>query len=67
MKSIKSKSSLSRTTAQNPEPAGLQDQIRLRAHELYESRGRQDGQALDDWLQAEAELTKGKAKAAHAL
>jgi CheY-like chemotaxis protein len=36
--------------------------ISLRAYELYEQRGRQDGHALDDWLQAEAELTQAKKK-----
>lgn len=30
--------------------------IRVRAYELYERRGRQDGLALQDWLQAEMEL-----------
>ena len=32
------------------------EQIRKRAYELYEQRGRIDGQELDDWLQAELEL-----------
>ena len=36
----------------------LDEHIRLRAYELYEQRGRQDGHALDDWLQAEAEVAK---------
>jgi hypothetical protein len=40
----------------------LQEQIRRRAHELYEQRGRDDGHELDDWLQAESEMTKQKAK-----
>jgi hypothetical protein len=40
----------------------LQEQIRRRAYELYEQRGRDDGHELDDWLQAESELTKQKAK-----
>jgi hypothetical protein len=40
----------------------LQEQIRHRAYELYEQRGRDDGHELDDWLQAESELTKQKAK-----
>jgi hypothetical protein len=35
-----------------------EERIRLRAYELYEKRGRRDGHALDDWLQAEAELTE---------
>jgi len=30
--------------------------IRERAHSLFEKRQRQDGHALDDWLQAEQEL-----------
>lgn len=34
----------------------LQEEIRLRAHELYEARGREDGHAEEDWLQAEAEV-----------
>ena len=34
--------------------------IRVRAYELYEKRGQRDGHALDDWLQAEAELTERK-------
>lgn len=36
----------------------LQDQIRLRAYELYEQRGREHGHELDDWLRAERELTR---------
>lgn len=34
----------------------LDEQIRKRAYELYERRGRIDGQELDDWVQAELEL-----------
>jgi Protein of unknown function (DUF2934) len=34
----------------------LEDRIRVRAYELYERRGRTPGHAVDDWLQAEAEL-----------
>jgi hypothetical protein len=32
--------------------------IRERAYEIYIERGGADGRALDDWLQAEIELTK---------
>jgi hypothetical protein len=39
----------------------LQEQIRLRAYGLYEQRGR-EGHELDDWLQAESEVTQPKAK-----
>ena len=34
----------------------LQDQIRTRAYEIYEQRGRHDGFAEQDWLEAEAEI-----------
>ena len=40
----------------------IYERIHLRAYELYEQRARQDGHALDDWLQAEAELTQAKKK-----
>ena len=35
----------------------VEERIRLRAYELYEQRGRAEGHALDDWLQAQAELS----------
>jgi hypothetical protein len=34
----------------------LEAAIRARAYELYEKRGRLDGSAQDDWLQAESEV-----------
>jgi hypothetical protein len=40
----------------------LQEQIRRRAYELYEQRGRDDGQQLGDWLRAESEVAQKKAK-----
>jgi len=40
-----------------PNPTALEEQIRLRAYELYEARGREDGHEFDDWLQAEAEIS----------
>ena len=36
----------------------LQERIRIRAYELYEQRGREDGHDIGDWLQAESELTQ---------
>ncbi len=39
-----------------PMNSGLEENIRCRAYELYEQRGREDGHAVDDWLRAEAEL-----------
>ena len=44
----------------------LQEQIRRRAYELYEQRGRDDGHELDDWLTAESELAQQKAMTAAA-
>jgi hypothetical protein len=35
-----------------------QDQIRLRAYQIYLERGAHPGQELDDWLRAERELEK---------
>jgi hypothetical protein len=40
----------------------VQEQIRRRAYELYEQRGRDGGQEIGDWLQAESELTQKKGK-----
>jgi hypothetical protein len=37
--------------------ANLQEEIRRRAYELYEERGREDGHDVEDWLCAEAEIT----------
>ena len=42
-------------------PPVLEHQISLRAHELYEARGREDGHAMEDWLRAEEEITNKKA------
>jgi hypothetical protein len=59
-------------TASTPAPPStesaseVQEQIRRRAHELYEERGRGDGRDLEDWLQAESEVTQQKAKTAAA-
>jgi Protein of unknown function (DUF2934) len=37
-------------------PPGLEEEIRCRAYQLYEQRGKTDGQELADWFQAEAEI-----------
>ena len=44
------------------DPQELEHQIRLRAQQLYEEGGREDGHALDDWLRAEAEIMQKKAR-----
>ena len=41
------------------EPQELEHQIRLRAYELYEARGRKDGRELDEWLSAKEQI-RGK-------
>jgi H+-transporting ATPase len=40
--------------------ANMNTQIAKRAYELYERRGRHDGRADQDWLQAEREIRKDK-------
>ena len=40
------------------QPRQLEQEIGLRAYELYEARGREEGHELDDWLRAEEEVTK---------
>jgi hypothetical protein len=48
-----------RTTQREPQPEPMLEQaIRQRAYELYVERGMVPGHALDDWLQAEAELVQ---------
>ena len=36
----------------------LRDEIARLAYRFYETRGRRDGQDVDDWLAAEQELTR---------
>lgn len=42
--------------SESAKPVSPEEQIRLRAYMLYVEHGRKDGCALDDWLQAEAEI-----------
>jgi predicted PP-loop superfamily ATPase len=48
-------------SASSPTPIDLDDQIRRRAYELYEERGRTPGFENEDWLRAEHEIRNGKA------
>jgi hypothetical protein len=34
----------------------VEEAVRRKAYELYEQKGRKDGQALDDWVQAEIQF-----------
>jgi len=47
-------------------PVDRQEQLRRRAFEHYERRGKEDGHELDDWPQAESEIVLRQAKAAAA-
>jgi hypothetical protein len=53
--SILSKKQQNRRTEQALTPA--QEQIRVRAYQIYLQRGGQSGSEIEDWLQAEAELS----------
>ena len=59
-----------KVTSVNPDPGNsgnktngdLEAAIRSRAYELYEKRGRTDGLAHQDWLQAEREVLSQQAQ-----
>ena len=44
----------------------LEYQIRLRAYQLYEARGRVDGHEQEDWFRAKEEITIKKFRSATA-
>jgi Protein of unknown function (DUF2934) len=44
-----------------------QEEIRIRAYEIYLERGEQPGRELDDWLQAELELAHGLLRGAQGV
>ena len=53
------KSPTSTSGNQDPRPPGPSlEEMRLRAYEIYVERGGTDGQDLEDWFQAEKELTE---------
>ncbi len=47
----------------NPNSYPTRDAIEQRAQEIWEQRGRPDGQELDHWYQAEKELLEMRTKA----
>jgi DUF2934 family protein len=55
----KKPSTFGRTAAETDE-----EQIRIRAYELYEARGCEDGHDVEDWLRAEAEISSRAERAA---
>lgn len=46
--------------------AARDEEIKLRAYEIYLERGEQSGRELDDWLQAEREFERGTLSRAQA-
>jgi hypothetical protein len=48
------------------ESPDTEDEIRRRAYQLFEGRGKEEGRELEDWLRAEEEIrgTKTKSTAA---
>jgi hypothetical protein len=56
----------SATATNEPQDLELEDQIRHRAYELYEARGREDGHELEDWFRAKEEITIKKFRIATA-
>jgi hypothetical protein len=50
------------TPKMSPSGEQAQDRIALRAYELYEQRGRQEGRALEDWVNAERQLVSASSK-----
>ena len=53
-------------TVVTSDPQDLEHQIRLRAYELYEARGGEDGHEVEDWLRAEEEIAVKKFRTATA-
>jgi len=40
----------------------IENEIRQRAYELYEQRGREDGYDVEDWLRAEEEIKRRRSR-----
>ena len=55
-KQIPQTSKANSTSIGEPRNLSMEDQIRVRAYELYVERGRHDGHAEQDWLDAEYEI-----------
>jgi len=64
MSPITTTAAIKRNEERLERPFDPDEQVRRRAYELYEQRGKEDGHHLEDWLQAESEFVRPKAKAA---
>ncbi len=53
-------------TPESENAATIEDSIRAKAFQLYEERGRIDGHAEEDWLQAECDILSQQAGKASA-
>lgn len=53
------KISLNHLARNKPAEPLLEKEVQMRAYELYEERGKGEGFALQDWLEAEAEVMDG--------
>jgi len=58
----KFKKAMATPPTSEPRAPVTEEAIGERAYELYLQRGRQDGQAIEDWLAAEAQLRNIKGK-----
>ena len=54
------------TVTSEPQELELEHQIRLRAYELYEERGRENGHEQEDWYRAKEDITIKKFRTATA-
>ena len=54
------------SVTRDPQDLELEDQIRLRAYQLYEAGGKEDGHELEDWFRAKEELAIKKFRTATA-
>ncbi len=52
--------------AEDPGPVTIEEQVRARAYEMFEARGRELGHELEDWLRAEQEVNGRKSHASAA-
>jgi len=64
MSPITTMAAIKRNEERLERPFDPHEQVRRRAYELYEQRGKEDGHDLEDWLQAESEVVQAKTKAA---
>jgi len=60
---VRRESQINEKRSQPAASTELEETIRLRAYELYEAHGRENGHELGDWFQAETEIRPAKQRA----